>query len=258
MLQNCQTKKNSWVLKGNTADNLQMVYLYQLNSLMQKTIIDSVKVDKGKFTLEHTNPNEMLNAYIINFDRNDKGGIEFIIGNGDHLKVSVKEEFNSEFSGTPLSEEFNKYNNFRFTALNQLSDLQKIMAQKEMNQEELNDKMLTFKEEMQELENEKIDFLRNIENPELNSYLILNEIITTGVIEKELFEKYVNALTPEGAMTNNGHKIHQIYDVIDAFTLSREVDILDSATVRERYEKLDEINKNSEFGGEIRTFLENM
>jgi len=258
VFQNCQTKKNNWELEGKASDTADMVYLYQLNSLMQKSLVDSVQVEKGKFKIDYTNPDDMLAGYIFSFNKNDKGGIEFIISNGDQLKVEVKDEFNSEFSGTPIAKDFNKYNSFRYTSLNQLSNLKKLLAQNEMTEEELNDKMLVFKEEMQELENEKIEFLKNIQNPELNSFLILNEIISTGVIEKELFNKYVNALTPEGAMTNNGHKIHQIYDVIDAYALSREVDFLDTATIRERYNKLDEVNKNSEFAEEIRTYLDKM
>ena len=258
MLQDCQTKKNNWELEGNAPDTAGMVYLYQLNSLMKKEPVDSVLVNNGKFTIEHTNEDGMLAGYVFSFNENDKDGIEFIISNGDQLNVEVKDEFNSVFSGTPTAKEFNEYNHFRFTALTQLSNLQKLLAQNEMTEEELNDKMLVFKEEMQELENEKIEFLKNIQNPELNSFLILNEIISTGVIEKELFEKYVNALTPEGAMTNNGHKIHQIYDVIDAFALSQEIDILDTATIRERYNKLDEVNKHSEFAEEVREYLNKM
>ena len=255
MFQNCQTQKNNWVLKGNAPDSAQTVYLYQLNTLMEKSLVDSVQVNNGKFTIEYTNSEDQLTAYIIDFSKNEKDGIEFPISNGDHLKVIVKQEFNSEFSGTAIAKDFNEYNKFRYTALDQLADLRKVLSKDDTNEEDLNGEMVVFKEKMQELENEKIAFLRTIQNPELNSLLILNEIISNGIIEKELFSKYMNALTPEGAMTNDGHKIHQIYDVMDAFALNREIDILDSATLRNRYNSLDEINKNSEFGQEIRDYL---
>lgn len=257
MFQNCQTKKSSWELKGTVADTVHMVYLYQMNSMLEKTLVDSVQVLNGKFTIEYSNPGDQLSAYVIDFDKNEKGGVEFPVTNGDQLKVTVKQEFNSEFSGTPLCKDFNRYNKFRFDALNQLSDLREVLANKDMSEEELSEKMLVFKEKMQELETEKIAFLRNIQNPELNGFLVLNEIISTGVIEKELFNSYINALTPEGAMTNDGHKIHQIYDVIEAYALSREMDILDTTTIRERYNQLDEVNKNSEFANEVKKYLEN-
>lgn len=256
MFQNCQTKKNNWVLKGNVSDTTHMVYLFQLNTLMEKTLVDSTQVNDGKFTIEYTNPTDQLTAYVIDFKKNEKDGIEFPILNGDHLKVTVEQEFNSKFSGTAIAKDFNEYNKYRYTALNQLSELRKVLSKADTSEEDLNDKMVVFKEKMQELENEKIDFLRSIQNPDLNGLLILNEIISNGIIEKELFSKYMNALTPEGAMTNDGHKIHQIYDVINAFALSREIDILDSATLRTRYNNLDEINKNSEFGLEIKDYLD--
>ena len=255
-LQNCQTKKDAWVLKGNVSSPVKIVYLYELSLLQQKTLLDSAIVEKGKFTIKHANADDQLNAFMIDFKTDNKNGVQFVAANGDHLKVNVKGEFDSEFSGTPVSGDFNKYNTFRLTAMNNVNDLSKLLSNKEMDQDELENKMMVFNEKMQDLENEKIEFLKSIQNPELNSYLILNEIISTGVIEKELFGKYVNALTPEGAMTNTGHKIHQIYQVFDAFALSREVNILDTATIRERYNKLDEENKNSEFAKSVKELLE--
>ena len=256
MFQNCQTKKDNWVLKGTTSNPAQMVYLYQLNTLMEKSLIDSTQVEKGKFTIEYSNNDYQLAAFVIDFDKDEKGGIEFIIANGDQLKVDVNNEFDSEFSGTSITKDFNRYNDFRYEALNQFTELQKMLAQSDLNPDELNDKILIFKEKMQDLENEKIEFLKSIQNPELNSYLVLNEIISTGVIEKELFGKYVSALTPEGAMTNNGHKIHQIYAVLDAYALSREVDILDTATIRERYNKLDDESKTTIYAEKVLKFLQ--
>lgn len=256
LFQNCQSKKDNWVLKGTTSDPVRMVYLYQLNTLMEKSLVDSTQVEKGIFAIEHSNNDDQLTAYVIDFDKDEKGGVEFIIANGDHLKVNVNDEFDSEFSGTPLTQDYNKYNVFRLEAMNHFTELQKLLAQPDLNTDELNDRMLVFKEKMQDLENQKIEFLKSIQNPELNSYLVLNEIISTGVIEKELFGKYVGALTAEGAMTNNGHKIHQIYAVFDAYALSREVDILDTATIRERYNKLDDESKATPYAEKVLKYLQ--
>lgn len=56
-------------------------------------------------------------------------------------------------------------------------------------------------------------------------------------------------------MTNVGHKIHQIYAVFDAYALSREVDILDTATIRERYNKLDDESKTSPYAEKVLKYL---
>lgn len=255
LFQNCQTPKDNWIIKGNTSSQATSVYLFQMNGMLVKSLIDSAVVEKGKFTIEHGNSGDQMEAYAFDFDKDPEGAIEFIVLNGDHLKVNVKDEFNSEFSGTSIAKDFNQYNQYRNEAMTNLSEFSKVLSANKNNEDELNDKMLVFNEKMQDLENEKIDFLRSIQNPELNSFLILNEVISTGVIEKELFGKYVNALTAEGAMTNNGHKIHQMYEVIDAYALSREMDILDTATIRERYNKLNEVNKNSEFASQVQEYL---
>ncbi len=254
--QNCQTKQKSWVLKGNATGADQMVYLYQFDAMMKKSLIDSSLVEKNKFRFEHTNSNDQLSAYAISFNTAPEGVLEFIIANGDQLKVNVKEEYNSEFLGTPIAETLNNYNTYRYKAWNLLSDLQKELSKPDTDKEVMNSEMLVYHEKMQDLENEKINFLKSIQDPELNSCLILNEIVSTGVIEKELFGKYVNALTPEGAMTNNGHKIHRIYEVIDAYALSRELEILDTATIRKRYDSLDDANKDSEFAKEVKKIID--
>ncbi len=57
-------------------------------------------------------------------------------------------------------------------------------------------------------------------------------------------------------MTSYGHKVHQIYEVFDAYALSRELNLLDSATIRMRYNNLDEESKNSEFAQEVLKSLE--
>jgi len=254
--QNCETKQKTWELKGTTSDADQVVYLYQFDAMMQKSLIDSTLAEKGKFKFEHGNASDLLSAYAISFKHSPEEIIEFIIANGDHLKVKVKEEYNSEFSGTPIAETLNNYNSYRNKAGSLLSDLQKELSKPDTDKEVMNSEMVVYNEKMQDLENQKIDFLKSIQNPELNSYLILNEIVSTGVIEKELFGKYANALTPEGAMTNNGHKIRRIYEVIDAYALSREVDILDTATIRKRYDNLDEANKDSEFAKEVKKLID--
>lgn len=255
LFQNCQTKKDNWVLIAVTSDPVQMVYLYQLNTLMEKSLIDSTQEENGKFTIEHSNTDDQLAAFVIDFDKDEKGGVEIIIANGDHLKVNVNDEFDSEFSGTPITQDDNKYNVFRHEAMNHFTELQKLLSQPDLNTDELNDRMLVLKEKMQDLENEKIGFLKSIQNPGLNSYRVLNEVVSTGIIEKELFGKYVGALTPEGAMTNNGHKIHQINAVFDAYALSREVDIFDTATICERYAKLDDGGKTSPYAEKALKYL---
>ncbi len=253
--QSCQTKTNNWLVIGNTADSVQVAYLYQLNTLMQKSVIDSAQVVQGKFTFASSNPDDQPMGFLINFGETGNGGIKFLISNGDHLAINVEQELNSVFSGTSISNDFNTYNSFRQMSMEQANDLREALLKNDLNEEELYEVMLVFNEKTQELENEKIDFLKTIQNPELNSFLILNEIVSNGVIEKELFNKYMNALTAEGAMTNTGHKVHQIYDVFDAFAVSREMDILDSTTLLERYNQLDEMNQNSEFGKAIFYFI---
>ncbi|WP_167615054.1 hypothetical protein [Maribellus sediminis] len=255
LMQNCGKEKNNWQIKGSGITS-KVVYLYKVNPMEADILLDSAKVDKGKFVFENSNINEHLAPYKIVEKGKDSIAFDFLIANGERLQVAVKDEFDRAFSGTPIAKIYNKFLGFRKTEMNDLAELRKVLSDSTLSEDQVNAKMLIFKEKMQDLENEKIEFLKNIQVPDLNAYLVLREATSTGVLEKELFGKYANALTPEGSMTNYGHKVHRIYEVFDAYALSRELDLLDTATIRTRYNNLEEDSKNSEFAQEVLKNLE--
>jgi hypothetical protein len=255
LLQNCKTKNKSWEIEVKGIENEQ-VYLCQVNVIDGDTVLDSARVEKGKSSFRGTNPNKRLQPYKILSHGKQDIAFDVLIANGEHLKVAVKDEFDINFSGTTIAKTYNKFLDFRKNEMDNLKEFRKVLSDSSLTEDQINSKMLIYKEKTQEIENEKIEFLKTIQNPELNSFLVLHEAVSSGVIEKEVFGKYVNALTPEGSMTKNGHKMHQIYEVFDAYALSRELDLLDSATIRMRYNKLDGENKSSEFAGQVLEKLE--
>jgi hypothetical protein len=255
LLQNCKTKNKSWEIEVKGIENEQ-VYLCQVNVIDGDTVLDSARVEKGKSSFRGTNPNKRLQPYKILSHGKQDIAFDVLIANGEHLKVAVKDEFDINFSGTTIAKTYNKFLDFRKNEMDNLKEFRKVLSDSSLTEDQINSKMLIYKEKTQEIENEKIEFLKTIQNPELNSFLVLHEAVSSGVIEKEVFGKYVNALTPEGSMTKNGHKMHQIYEVFDAYALSRELDLLDSATIRMRYNKLDGENKSSEFARQVLEKLE--
>jgi len=253
----CKKKDNAWTLIGNAGIEGK-VYLFKVNVETERTLIDSTTVEKGKFTFKAINPSDHLTPYQFDFARDNRGGFEFLIVNGERMKAMVSDSEEVLYSGTKICDAYNRYNSFRQREMKNMLDLKKVLSDTTINPDKMNEEMVIFNEKKQDIENEKIDFLKSIENPELNSYLILRETIASGVIEKEVYAKYIGALTPESSMTTNGHKLHENYEVFDAYALSREMDILDSTTIRMRYEKLDENNKNSDYAKQVLSYLKNM
>ncbi len=253
----CKKKDNAWTLIGNTEID-GTVYLFKVSAEQERTLIDSTTVEKGKFTFKTINPTDHLTPYQFDFAQDNKGGFEFLIVNGQRMKAMVTDSEEVLYSGTKICETYNKYNAFRQREMQNMLELKKVLSDTTISEDKMNEEMVLFNEKKQDIENEKIDFLKSIENPELNSYLILRETYLSGVIEKEVFGKYLNALTPESSMTNSGHRLHEINEVFPAYALSREMDILDSATIQQRYDKLDEDNKNSVYAQKVLEHLQNL
>lgn len=254
MLQACNTKDNSWTFAGTT-DFEGTVFLYQIDHDLQANLIDSTGIEKGKFSFESSNLNDRLTPYKVVFNQPKNIGIEFLIKDGEKLKASIKNEFNVSYSGTPIAKTYNKFVEFHAEEMKNLMEFKQKVSDNSLSPEEVSAEMLLYREKAQDLENEKISFIKTILNPELNSYLVLHEAIVSGTVEKEVFGKYVNALTPEGSMTNNGHKVHQIYEDFEAYALSREMEILDTTTIRKRYNQLDEESKSSDFAKKVEQHL---
>ncbi len=254
MLQACNTKDNGWTFVGTT-DFSGTVYLYQIDHDLQSNLIDSTEIEKDKFSFKGANLNDRLTPYKVVFNQPKNIGIEFLIKDGEKLKASIKNKFNVSYSGTPIAKTYNKFVEFHGEEMKNLMEFKQKVSDNSLSPEEVSAEMLRYQEKAQDQENEKISFLKTILNPELNSYLVLHEAIISGTVEKEVFGKYMNALTPEGSMTNNGHKVHQIYEDFEAYALSREMEILDTATIRKRYNKLNEESKSSDFAKKVEQHL---
>jgi thiol-disulfide isomerase/thioredoxin len=92
----------------------------------------------------------------------------------------------------------------------------------------------------------------------LSSYLILNEIQTSSVIEKDLFDKFSNILTKEASLTESGKAVKDILKHFAAYKLNLNGGLLDYKSVKNKYDQLTEDNKNSKWGKVIQANLKKL
>ncbi|RIJ46410.1 DUF4369 domain-containing protein [Maribellus luteus] len=254
LFQSCEKNKQNWEIKG-TSETGTVVYLYRL--IPETTLVDSAYVDHRKFSFSGENADERLEPFYLVVDDGAKPGVECMLGNGDQLKLQLRSQTLPNFSGTKVADDLNKYYAIKQQEQKQNLDLSQELTQKRLSDQDRDLTMISYREKVQDLENEKIQFLKSIVHPDLNAYLVLKELQSSGVIEKEVVDKYRNALSAEGALTNDGIKVHRISDFFEAYALSREIEILDTATIRERYNKLDDENKTSVFAKIVEQHLQN-
>jgi len=255
IFQSCESNKKNWEITG-TVDTENVVYLYRLSP--EAVLIDSVQTDHLKFAFSGENPDERFEPFCLVLGKDEKLEVECMLGNGDKLRLQLNEKSIPNFSGTDISADLNKYYAIKQLEKQLNLDISEELTHSRLSDDDRDQKMISYREKVQDLENEKIQFLRSIIYPDLNGYLVLKELQNSGVVEKEVVGKYRNALTAEGALTDNGIKVHRIYEFFDAYALSREMEILDSATIRERYNSLSEENKTSIFSKIIEEHLQKM
>ena len=250
IFQSCEKKEDTiWNVNVTTEnENVKTAYLYAVNNEREKVLIDSTIVQDKTFHFKGENNQEALGVYYLDFDKSQKGGVTFLISNGDKLKINLKEQLKSEFKGTAIAGDFNKYNAFKQSEIDGLMAFTQIISNPEVTPDEINSKMVTYREEVQKNERDKIAFIKSIKNPELNGYLVLEEILTSSVIDKEVYEKFYSALTPEAKTTARGKKATMIVNLFDAYKLSHEISFLDYATAKQQFDQLSEEGKNSSFG----------
>ncbi|MCK3684217.1 hypothetical protein [Maribellus sp. YY47] len=252
LFQSCDSNKKNWEIKG-TAESESMVFLYRLYP--EASLIDSTQTNHRKFTFAGENGDERLEPFCLVFGEDQKTELICMLRNGDHLKLQPDKQAGPSFSGTEISDDLNKYYTFKKLEKQLNADLLKELNETPADDDGRDQKMISYREKVQNLENEKTEFLRSIVFPGLNGYLVLKELQHSGVVEKEVVGKYRDALTAEGALTDYGIKVHRIYEFFDAYALSREMEILDSATISERYNKLSEENKTSAFAKIVEQYL---
>lgn len=255
IFQSCENDKRNWEIKG-TLDSENVVYLYRVASKM--ILIDSAQIDHNRFTFSGENADEKYDPFCLVFGKGKKLEVVCMLTNGDQMKLQLSEKSSPNFSGTDICEDLNKYYAFKQSEKQLNLELSKELAHTQLSDEERDQKMISYREKVQDLENEKIQLLKSIVHPELNGYLVLKELQNSGVVEKEVVGKYRDALSAEGALTDSGIKVHRIYEFFDAYALSREMEILDTATIRERYNNLNEENKTSDFAKTVELYLQKM
>ncbi|MFV0593743.1 MAG: DUF4369 domain-containing protein [Draconibacterium sp.] len=255
LFQSCENNKKSWQLNG-TSETGSRIYLYKLKP--EVALIDSAKVDQHKFSFSGQNDDERFEVFLVTFDKRGKNGINCLIANGDKMNITLNDKMPPVFSGTEISDDLNRYYNIKQQEKKLNFDLSKELEQTQLSEEARDQTMISYREKVQNLENEKIAFLKSITHADLNAYLVLKELENSGVVEKEVIGKYRDALTAEGALTNSGIEVHRIYEFYDAYAISREMDILDTATIRQRYNALNEENKSSVYARRVLDHLNKM
>ncbi|MCF6358804.1 MAG: hypothetical protein L3J54_13460, partial [Draconibacterium sp.] len=74
------------------------------------------------------------------------------------------------------------------------------------SQEQLEANRKWYSDKTNAINLEKADVISRINNPELNGYLALEEILTSSMSDKNKFEMYANSLTDKGRETIYGKK----------------------------------------------------
>ncbi len=259
IFQSCTKEHKPWKIEGKTTiENFDTVYLFKLDITRNKTLIDSIPVVDHSFVFEKTNIDNSLKPYSLNFDKSGKGGTVFVISNGETLHIDLKEQYKSVYSGTLTSDNYNDYMKFKQDEVDSMMAMVVTFSDPKTTPEKLKSIGEKYRKQLKETQNKKINFIKSIKSPQLNAYLLLEEILTSSIIEKEKFQKYANALSTEGTETNYGKKINSILTYFDAYALNSDGGLSDYQTVKKRYDKLDAENKNSIYGKEVFVSLEKL
>ena len=260
LIWSCKTENiKDWKVTVSTnLDQIKKAYLYKIDLNREKILIDSTTVNDNSFVLSGKNDSDKLQAYYIDYDKSQKGGVEFLVANTDQLNIAIKEQYKSVYSGTAVADDFTAYHRFKQAEIDNIIAFSSIYSNKDATEKELQAKILEYKEKVEKTKENKISFLKTIKSPELSSYLILNEIQTSSVIEKDLFDKFSNILTKEASLTESGKAVKDILKHFAAYKLNLNGGLLDYKSVKNKYDQLTEDNKNSKWGKVIQANLKKL
>lgn len=248
----CEKPKNEWIFRGSIQNpEIKNVYLYSIDLSRNKTLIDSASVIDNKFIFTSTNKDAGLHTYYFDYDKSQKGGAFIVTQNNDELFMDIKEQYKSKFSKSIFSDDLNDYFNIKQSEINLIIGVSKLYKPNQ-SKKVMQAAILEYRKKVGELKTKKINFLKKIQSTELQSYLILEEIISESIIDKEVFKEYASILNREAKQTRFGKEIMNIINHFDAYSLNKNAGFANFNEVSQKFDALSESNKKSSYGIEIK------
>ena len=248
----CTEERQEWTAIFNSQNkDIEKAYLYSIDIDRNKILVDSTIIINNSFQFTEKVQDNNLKTYYVDFDKSQKGGIVFIVKNGDNLTITLNETYKSKFSGTDYSNVLNQYYIINQAQVDGLLAFASIYSTEGITQEELQSHMMEYRTKVDSLKLEKLKFLDNINSAELKSYLILEEILTSSIIEKKTFKEYGVLLDENSKKTEYGERVTEIITHFNAYKLTKDGGQSNYEVIQNGYSELSESDKNSEFGKEI-------
>ncbi|BDD00854.1 TlpA disulfide reductase family protein [Persicobacter psychrovividus] len=250
LAQACQSNENSpWsVLLHLPKLPVKQAYLFKMDINRHQSLIDSAQITDGSVSFENTNASPRLSSYFVGFDRQSKGGVPFMIRNGNEMVIRVKGQFKNEYSGTSFSNEYNHYMATKQQEVDAMLGVMDLMNDTTLTQPEKDAGLKKIQEESKHREGQKVEVIGKISDAELSAALALEEVLTASVLDRGNFENYAAVLSDQAMATDYGHRLKEIIDFFPAYELNYNAGEEGFAAIEKGYQQLDEQNKQSEFG----------
>ena len=250
-LYSCNKVESPWTINAQIeTDGISEVYLYKISSNRTDSLIDSTNVSQHKFSFKGLNDTGSLGVYSIKFNKGHGSGLACFVNNGDEINIEVLGEYKNVYTGNENQTDYSTFMAIKQQELDLMKELMTRMDPK-ASTEELAANRKWYTDETNSINAEKAKLISKINNPELNGYLALDEIRISSIIDKNKIELYANSLTESGKKTVYGKKVSEILQYFDAYSLLFESLQIDYEQLHQKYEQLDNVNKESIFGVEI-------
>ncbi len=247
----CKKVEKPWTInaKIEIAD-VPEAYLYKVNTDRTDSLIDSTSVSRHQFSFKGINGNDNLGVYTIKFSQGHGSGITCFVNNGDDISIEILGEYKNVYSGNGIQTDYSKYMSAKQKEVDLLKELMGRMDSN-VSEEQLKANRKWYSDETNSINLEKSKIISEIKNPQLNGFLALEEIRTSSAIDKDKFELFASSLTTKGKESVYGKEVSDIMQYFDAHDLLFQSVLINYKELRQKYNKLDDANKNSKFGIEI-------
>ncbi len=259
-LVSCSSKHGNWTVNIKIPNSkIKEAYLYTYDLSRVKILIDSATVSDGSFKFSAINKKDNNpQVYFFNFDKTGKGGIIFIVKNGDNLTINYRGEYKITYADNDYANDLNKYFAVKQQGVDLLKKTISIYQNKALTTEQKQKEIAILQKKMQAYEKNKLHVLASIKNPDIQSFLVLDEILTQSVIDKNIFEKYASLLNENALKTKYGKRVCYIMSHFNAYKLYIDGAYNDFMTTKRKYETLSKSDKASEFGVSVRKSLDKL
>jgi thiol-disulfide isomerase/thioredoxin len=250
-LSSCNNVEKPWIINAKIEiDGISQAYLYKVNVDRTDSLIDSTNISQNKFSFNGLNNVNRLGVYSIKFTKGHGSGVTCFVNNGDEINIDILGEYKNIFSGNDIQKDYSKYMETKQQEVDLMKELMSRMNTK-ATKEELEANREWYSNKTDSINVDKANIISKISTPELNGYLALEEILTSSIVDKNKFEMYSKSLTDKGRETVYGKKVLEISQYFEAYKLLFNSVLTDYEELHQKYELLDEANKNSKFGAEV-------